>query len=178
MRIPLVFTALMILTIPMNAESGMSKFGTETLNDIHLNGFVTLSGTTIINDMIINGGVEATNAHIGKVNVTGSVFLKNSSIKGISHINGGLEADNTVFSGNLIVETTNIKLVKCTTQSIQIQSSGGFYGIQTLYLERGCVIKGSITFDSGQGQIIMDKESKIEGKIFGGEIVKSWIKEK
>src|SRR5258705_6636808 len=69
-----------------NVSSGVITYGNETLAGLQGNGFVTLDGTYVRNTLMVNGKLEAENAHIGTLKVNGMAELAGTIVDGTSDV--------------------------------------------------------------------------------------------
>ncbi len=151
---------------------GMQTYGKETLDKIQANGFVKLNGTKITEYLQINGRLKADYAQIEKMTINGQGDINNCFVRQKSLVCGTLIATSSKFSDELSVSSEIVVFNSCALSSLRILSVGGYQGVQVVELRGATQINGPITFESGQGEVLLDPDSEIIGKIIGGKIIK------
>jgi hypothetical protein len=151
-----------------NVSSGIISYGKETFDAVKTNGFATLEGTTVKGALEATGRIKAIHASIGSFSCNGYATLIDTRIKSQSEVNGFLHAFATQFQGPVTVAAGSVDFTDCTIDSLVIKSGAWIFGTQVVELYGNTVVKGSITFESGQGKVIKSPQSKIQGKIIGG----------
>ena len=152
-----------------NVSSGVISYGKETMDSLKGNGLVTLEGTTIRGRLEVNGSVKATKAFIGAFDCAGYANLTDCVIKTHSDVNGFLNANRTAFQGPVVLKAQKAEFTDCTIESLIVKNPSWVFGTQVIELQGKTVVKGSITFESGQGKVNMSPQSKVLGKIVGGQ---------
>ncbi len=156
-----------------NVSNGVIRYGRETIASLEGNGFVTLEGTTVRNMLLVNGNLDAKNAKVGSLSVNGHASLLDTTIDAKSEINGFLSATNTTFRSELTVSTQSATFSGCTLSGgIVVKKPAWSFGRQTLELTEKTICKGPITFEGGNGKVILSKTSQILGAINGAEVEK------
>jgi hypothetical protein len=113
-------------------------------------------GTEIFGNLIINGSLTAQN----------SVFHQNVTVF------GDVDAQDSCFEEELKATAEFVCMNNVAAHDVCICAIGP-YTLQVVYLKNQSVIHGDIYFPSGQGRIILDATSHIEGQIYGGCIIQS-----
>lgn len=155
-----------------NVSSGVIRYGNETLASLQGNGLVTLDGTYVRKSLIVNGSLDANDAHIGSLKVNGQAKLNGTNVDGKTEVNGFLSADKSTFQKEIAVSAHKVQFSDCTLDSIVIKKTGWAFGSQVVELLDKTVCKGSITFEAGDGKIIVSDSSQILGAIQGAEVEK------
>ncbi|MEI6242303.1 MAG: hypothetical protein WCP39_02735 [Chlamydiota bacterium] len=156
---------------PPKTSFGMTHFGNETLASIRSDGFLHLNGTHIIDTVHINGHLEAENAEIGNLVANGCAHLKNSIIKGTAIIHGTIDAHNTIFQNELSLTAEKASFSGCTLESIDVKKKALSFSSQTLEFHDHSKVKGSITFESKKGEVLLFNGSEVLGSVYGGTIL-------
>jgi hypothetical protein len=151
---------------------GFHHYGKETLNSLNVKGAVELVSTTITGLVDVNGSLEARNAKIGQLQVYGAVNIRRSTISGTTSVIGHLFAKDTTFTKEISINSLRTTLEGCTIDSILIHSDKAEDRIQRLSLTNKTVVNGNVVFESGLGEINLSADSKINGTVTGGQVIK------
>jgi hypothetical protein len=149
---------------------GAQSYGKETVEEIRANGFVKLDGTTV-RDLHVNGCLKAEGAKIGAMQVNGQVAISHSVVSKKSLICGSLLV-NTVKFDDLSISSERVVLNNCIVSSVNVLKVGGYTHSQVIELRGKTFIQGSIVFEAGNGEVIVDPDSEFTGKIIGGTLRK------
>jgi len=167
----LLFTATLIIAADNKSTAcGKMSYGNDTLEDLQINGYGELNGTKITHSLQVNGYLKATNAQIGQMIVNGKVVLENSSVNQPSSVHGYLSAKDTQFLSELTIASESISLDSCSLTSLHIIKNDSWME-QTVLLEGKTKISGTITFDSKNGRVILNKDCEIKD-VIGGKVLK------
>ena len=148
-----------------NISSGIVTYGKETLDSLTANGLVTLEQTTIRGLLDVTGSVKATNAQIGALSCMGTANLTNCRITNACEITGFLDATGSTFQNSLTISAQTVTLTDCTLQSIVVKRPAWVFGAQVVELNGKTIVKGSITFEAGNGTVRTSDDSKVLGKV-------------
>lgn len=151
-----------------NTYCGSKSFKNEKLTSVIVNGATELEGTRI-EHLTVNGSLAASKATMGELVVNGSASLNNSIITGDLTINGLLDASRSQLH-KLIIAASEATLSGSSATDIVVRKDP-FLRVQRLVLRRGTKITGSITFESGSGQVVISSDSSVKGTIKGAEII-------
>jgi len=140
------------------------------LDNIHLQGYVSLMDVTVGGDSIIEGLLQAKKSKFtGNIKVKGSANLKASRVFGKTSIVGALEVENSRFRD---IEITAKQAVFNQSQARSLTIKPTQNMPQRIYLQGGTLIRGNIVFESGNGEVIKSDQARIQGQVIGGQIVK------
>jgi hypothetical protein len=151
---------------------GATHYGAETLSSLKADGFIHLDGTHIINSTCINGHTDAKNTYFGELESNGFIKLDNCVVKGFATINGYLDAHHTLFEKEITISTEKSSFDSCSTASIVIKRKSSLIPTQVIEITGNSTIKGSIIFESKQGEVILSSGSEVLGKVHGGIITR------
>jgi len=170
------FWAVSDRTLPnQNISSGIVSYGKETMDSLEGNGFISLDGTQVRGKVSVNGNLKAQNATIGFLVCNGHANLQDCVIFGTSEVKGFMNAAKTEFQAGIIAGTQKIYLTDCATESLTIKDVSWAIGPQSVELKGNTVVKGSIIFESNKGVVYLSDQSRILGKVIGGNVEKlSW----
>ena len=146
---------------------GSVTCGKGTVSELSGNGMVTVNGTTVSGEAMINGLLSATDANFSSLDVNGSANLTQCTINAKSEIKGSLTASSTKFDSGLTVYSSS-------TRFINSKVSGDLHlphtetQKQIVYLDNFSEVTGDIIFDDGKGEVVVRGKSKIGGKVVGG----------
>ncbi|MCB1192805.1 MAG: hypothetical protein H7A23_23455 [Leptospiraceae bacterium] len=166
---------------------GDTHFGKESFPSLTIYGNATLEGTTVNEKTAINGSVDANKATFNQITVNGnfqgteikikdgffngSVSFKNTKVSGNLKINGSLISYYSDFKGKIFIDSTEIVFSNSKINDIIIENASTNFTKQTVHLKDKTVVKGSIIFKSGKGEVFVSGDSKLkENQIKGGKI--------
>lgn len=156
-----------------NFDFGYQKYGKETVNSIQGNGSVVLEETKVLGHVQVNGSLKADESLINSLQVNGQADLNNCVIADTTIINGSLTANNTKFQQELSVASQKIVLRMCSVDSLTVREVSGYTGTQVIDLLSGTNVIGSITVESGKGEIWVSSNSEIQStQVFGAQVYK------
>lgn len=157
---------------PANQSAeGYLTYGNETLNSVQVNGFVTLNGTTILQQLQVNGSLSANQAQIGAMIVNGQASLNNCTVKNKSTVAGSISAMLSTFNDEITLDSNNSTFDACTIASIRVRKNKNNAIPPTIELKGKTKVSGMITFESGNGQVIASPDSQITSQqLTGGEL--------
>ncbi len=141
-----------------------------TVDSINTNGMVTLSGTTVKNDTVINGRVTADKATFNNLKVNGTLDINNSTVEGTVLVSGLLNADKTTFKQKIEIASNVIRFSKSEINEILVDDTQPKVE-QKIYLDK-TKVNGDITFKSGDGIVYVGKDVEMKGKVVGGKVEK------
>lgn len=148
------------------APAEQTVLGKEVVSNLSTNGNVMLDGTTITDSLKVIGSLKAQHATIGQLEVVGHTALKEVVIKGDATLEGSVKIAHSEFEGALKITSPQIFLADSVLNSLVVGKSET--GSETIYMSN-TVIKGPVTFESGNGKILKKSGSKIIGEIKGAK---------
>jgi hypothetical protein len=152
--------------------NGNLTYGQEVFNSLQINGFVTLTGTTILQRLQVNGNLSASNAQIGELHSNGQASLSHCQVKGKCTVTGSLKGFYTSFDQPIVLTSDNSVFDSCSITSIQVLKSKDNI-TQTVEIKGKTNIIGLISFESGNGQVLACRECQVkESNIVGGKLVR------
>jgi len=150
-------------------QPGSISCGSGTINKLNSQGIVSISGTTITGPTIINGLLSAEKARFSSLDVNGSAYLVKCTITSSATIRGSLSATSTKFQDKVDVYSNSIRFTNSKISSdLHLYHSSSKQ--QTVTLDKASEISGNIIFDDGNGNVVLQGNSKIGGKIIGGQV--------
>ena len=153
---------------------GKMYYGKQTVSSVDFAGKVTMDGTTVTGDTHISGQLIANDAHLNTLNIDGSGKLTHSDVKGKSSIQGSLKPNHASFGDDLSVTADNFILTSTQTKNIIInQSDSRCEKNQSVSLQQSSEVNGNITFKCNHGTVYVSKDSKLGGRVIGGNVVSS-----
>lgn len=175
----LIVTTLSLLVISCVSQKSTT---TEVLVDAkfekyHIFHAASLMNVDISKELIVNGKVTIANSKLNKVFINGLADIQNSVINEMINFTGKMRLNKVLVKKDIIghglleatnanlqdiqLETKKIILINTKVHSIRVKK----FKNASIYLRQGSVVMGNITFDLGQGRVVIDKESKVNGKI-------------
>jgi hypothetical protein len=119
--------------------------------------------------LTVTGPLKVENLSTNSLVVMGPTKLEHSTINGSTTITGPLKAKDSKFN-DITVTAGEIELKKSLVKSILVKKDLA-YSTQVLTLN-STMVSGDVIFESGQGKIILENGSKIQGTVTGAKISK------
>ncbi len=143
----------------------------ETLSNF---GELNINGGRIDGTLSVSGNFTSSGSTIKNINASGDiVFSNNNNITGNTDIIGALTVSNSKFDKQLLITSSRIKLSDgTTTKNIYVRKNNGSNATEYIYLNDSTV-NGDITFESGNGIVIANSGSRINGSIIGGTLTQN-----
>lgn len=153
-----------------NIVPGSITCGKGTVEHLSGNGMVTVNGTTVSGSTLVNGLLNAEDANFFSLDVNGSAKLTQCTINEIASIKGSLVASSTKFEKTLEVFSSETRFVNSkVNQDLHLGHTDAKK--QVVYLDNFSEVSGDIIFDDGEGEVILRGQSKIGGKVIGGQAI-------
>ena len=174
-------------TVPHSKEIGYISETKENDADVlSVSGIATYNNHKIDKTLRVHGSLTGTKLETQNVEVYGTTKLEDSTIKGRSVLRGSLEAKTSHFNqplevnGEIVADgavfdksvtaTGNINLHNSTAHDIFIDDSKRWTKAKVI-LTGSTIVNGSITFASGKGEVRLQDNAKISGKVVSGQLV-------
>jgi len=138
-------------------QGPLTIYGRFNADDLKVQGPVTIYGRTALHD--INFKDDFT--------VYGKVDLNNGRIVGETTIYGKACIEECHMN-DLIVYAKKITLTSSTVKNIYMKEKSR----KTTVILVGSKVEGDIVFDSGKGNVILERGAFVAGKVRGGDIIK------
>lgn len=151
--------------------AGVGSYGRELVESLHGQGLIKLKGTKVATTLKVEGSLISTDASAGTLEVYGSANLRDTVIDGTALIVGSIQATNTKFLQLLTINTPKATFTKSQIHSLVFKQEPSFKAKQVLELKQGSIIEGSLHFEGGKGEVIVDSTSRIAGKVTGGKVI-------
>ena len=149
--------------------SGAADFSNAHFKSLSVNGALDLNNSKVDERIKVHGAASLNKVQVGSVKVYGALHAKGVVVHGTAKIAGALVAHNSKFQ-DIKISTVECALENTTTKNIVFETDS-HKKQQKLVLKGKTVINGDITFESENGEVILDKTSTIKGKIIGGKII-------
>ena len=145
--------------------------GSAVLNSIHTKKQIEIDDSTFMENsnvsrLIAHGPLQATASKIQILKAMGQVKLKDCKVTQKATIQGNLTAKKTTFQGPLHVKGDTLILNSSSCQDIVLLPSSFS---QKVFLE-DTKVNGKIIFEGKPGEVIIRKNSQVNGKIKNGNI--------
>lgn len=151
-------------------EPGSVTCGTGEVDSLAGNGTVSVNGTTIIGSTNINGMLKGDDANFSSMLINGTATLTQCTINGSANIKGTITASSSVFQSDLDIYSNLSRFINSKiTGDLRIHSTD--QKKQIVYLDNNSEVVGNISFKSKKGGVILRGNSKIQGRVVGGEII-------
>lgn len=146
-------------------------YGSAVLKSVQTKKTIEIDDSTVmensnVSQLIAHGPLQATTSKIQILKAMGPVKLKDCKVTQKATIHGNLNAKKTTFQGPLNVKGDTVILKSSSCQDIVLLSSSI---LQKVFLEN-TKVDGKIIFEGKPGEVIIQKNSQITGKIKNGNI--------
>jgi len=139
------------------------------LDKLKINGEARLGeGTLVQEPMTINGRLYAMGTTFqSKLVANGPSTLSHCKLEDTVHASGVVTARSSQFFKNLTLRTHKSTFSNCQLNTMTVQEIP--YGTkQVIHLMKGSIMTGDVTFESGHGEVVVDKTSEVQGTVHGG----------
>ena len=172
-----IVSALMLVGAVSTAHADVCKYapgsvtcGKGTISSLSGNGMVSVYGTTIEGETIINGMLTADDAKFSSLNVNGTANLVQCTVNSDAEIKGALKASSTKFENTLDIFSNSTRFINSKiNNNLQVHHTDN--NLQEVYLDNNSEVGGDIVFDGGHGKVYVRGGSKIGGHVTGGEVI-------
>ncbi len=160
---------------PVVAESqaatfeGFTKLNDKTFDKLQVMGDAELENVQVTNEATITGMLTAKKLTAKQLQVTGNAKLDEATVEG-AHIMGMLDAKACTIQ-DLAITTESSMLNACKVKTVMVKKVEGSEKPQVLELDN-TVIEGDVTFEAGNGEIVLKGDSRVAGAIIGGAVKK------
>ncbi len=189
-RNQIIFCSILAITLSFNGISygdkisGSADLSNHSFENLTVSGSADLKDLKVDKDLIVSGSFEGKNITADNISASGSASLENINVKNNLKVSGSFEGKNitvegkTKISGGMIVSKGNFTDIEISASRIKLFDSKSH---NILILEsdskqklelKNSTISGDITFESGKGEIYLDSDSKILGKVDGAKVIK------
>jgi len=118
----------------------------------------------------VTGVVNLTEAIIGALQVIGPLYMDDVTVQGNTIVIGTLVAGNSQFE-NMTITANQVRLNNVKVGNIYLKKEQLKSKTQQLELEGPSIVGGSITFEAGDGIVVVHKGVSIIGEVKGATIV-------
>lgn len=153
-----------------NIVPGSVTCGQGTVDSLSGNGMVTVNGTVISGATLVNGLLNAEDANFFSLEVNGSAKLTQCTINDAASVKGSLVASSTKFEKALEVFSSETRFINSKVSN-DLHLGHTDSKKQVVYLDNFSEVSGDIIFDDGQGEVIVRGQSKVGGKVIGGQVI-------
>lgn len=152
-------------------QPGIVKCGVGEAKEVVAYGLLDVKGSHINGDTSFSGALDAKNGVFRKIDGNGMAKFEDSSIQEESKFKGSISSKNTKFEKNIHIYSNTASFDNSTAKQSVVFHKLKTDKRQRLFLRNGSVVSGEVNFRSGNGEVVLEKGSKVEGKVVGGKIV-------
>ena len=131
--------------------SGSADLSNHSFESLTVSGSADLKDLKVDKDLIVSGSFEG----------------KDITVTGKTKISGGMIVSKGDFN-DIEISSSRIKLFDSKAHNMLILESDSKQKLEL----KNSTISGDITFESGKGEIYLDSDSKILGKVDGAKVIK------
>ncbi|MCH1429452.1 MAG: hypothetical protein GWP59_08975 [Chlamydiales bacterium] len=150
---------------------GYHNIQREVIEDLDFKGSIDLEGVEVKKTTKVQGAAKIEGGRFLDLIVSGVLDVEDAKIQGNTEVIGELDAESTEFQQQLMFTGEELELKSSTANDIVIKVNGSKKHIQRLHIKEGSKVSGNITFESGNGEVVIDEESSFSGNLEGGKIV-------
>lgn len=144
----------------------------EKLTPITHLGHVELKRCFVEEMCTVTGSLNAFHSLFDGLVVNGDCFLNECVVTETGKIRGKLFAERSVFKGPLELTLQRADFRTSVANDIEVKPYGG-EGEQSIILSHGTHILGNVHFESKKGAVYLYSDSKLEGAVIGGKLVRA-----
>lgn len=139
---------------------------------LKINGAALLGQNTIVKEtIVINGQLNAEGTIFeNNIMVNGTAEISDSALKQKAHFSGNLIAHDCQFLDCILLLSHKASFDHCQIKNIAINKLPHAKTSQKIILLNSCEVTGNITFETGNGEVWVEKSSQIYGEVIGGKI--------
>ena len=152
--------------------TGISNYGSETLDSLEGTGLIKLNGTSITRSVQLTGSLITNNAQVGTIHIIGEANLTGTTVQNDASVAGSLQATRSVFKKALSLHSQKAVFTASKLEGITIHKDAALKNKQVIELKQGTIVNGAVHFESGKGEIIVHPGCQVLGPVTGGKIVK------
>ncbi|MBM18091.1 MAG: hypothetical protein CL947_03445 [Epsilonproteobacteria bacterium] len=156
--------------------NGSAKLQNSAFIKLIVNGSADVQEITVTKQFIINGSLEAIDSNFENVIANGTSAFTKCKVVNKAHVSGTAYFQNSdvdkveVISNAIEFENCKVVSVVMKKVSIFLRLLGLFRFSQKIVLN-DTVVAGDIVFESGNGTVVLQRASRVVGKIIGGKII-------
>lgn len=151
-------------------QYGITHCGPGVVDNVRAAGTATLDGTTVTKSAKISGDAHIQQAKINNLKMAGQLNLNHSTIQEAS-ISGYLASHDSEFTQKLTLAAQDALFDNTKVAAIDVHCQRKTPTV--IELKNHSRVHGDITFDHCQGEVIVDSDSKVNGKVINGKISSS-----
>ncbi|QCP52889.1 hypothetical protein FAZ95_27670 [Trinickia violacea] len=151
---------------------GVADMKQITAKSIDVTGPLTFKDVTLSGALTAQGPVSGSNVvAAGPVKVTGPFNVKRFVAKDSTDVIGGFSAEDSSFT-DVAVLSNQVSLDRCKLRNLVIKKDTSAK-TQTVTLLGGTKVLGDITFDSGNGEVVIAKGASVAGTVKGAKVIQN-----
>jgi cytoskeletal protein CcmA (bactofilin family) len=151
--------------------TGVADMKQITAKSINVIGPSSLSDVTTSGALTIIGPVTGSNITVsGPASIQGTFDVMHFVAKDNTYVKGGFFARESSFA-DVIVLSNEMSFDRCKLRSLVIKRDKSV-DTQTVNLGGGTQVLGDITFESGTGRLVIEKNVIISGAVKGANIIR------
>lgn len=171
-----------------NAYFGPTYLENKKLDSISIAGPASLEGVTVrdttsvmgpakmrdsnLNTLSISGPLNARKVTLKTLTANGPVRFERVTVDGKVTINGSLNAEESNFKDSISIAADKIIFDHSMAENIQVRKNSSWLEKpQRVILTNKTIVKGDITFEAGNGIVVLSKGAALKGEVKGGKIV-------
>jgi len=146
--------------------NGSGKGDDVFCHDIILHGSFTTQNLRTFS-MVVHGNLSGNDIAItNNLIIDGALDCQTINVSGYTQIYGEMNVSGSTFN-DIILTTQKSTITNSNAGNITIKAEQNHRAAQQLILKGDTIITGNIVFESGNGELHLDKEVTVKGQIYG-----------
>lgn len=138
---------------------------------LNVNGSANLKDVKISQELHVNGSLKAEDCNLKDVTVHGSGSFEECKASGLVQVLGAALFEDCNLK-NVEVTSMSVKFEECKVSSIVMKKHSLITSSSQQVVLNGTVVSGDVTFEQGNGIVVLKDGAKVKGKVVGGKIMK------
>ena len=134
-------------------------------------GKVSTDGIIVEDKVKVEGEFQANNCTFGSLNIKGISYLNDCNITNDSNIHGIAVIVGCNFLNSLSVASSLVSIDSSSLPLLYIPKVNEKNATQIVEIKNYSIVYGSISFESGNGEVWIDQTSKLKGIVQGGVVI-------
>lgn len=149
---------------------GFARLENDSYVSLRVNGAASFEKVKVKEHLDVNGAFKAEDCSLGEVVVHGSIDLEDSKVSDLLQVYGYAEFHECKLE-DVEITSSSAEFEDSKVSDILMKKNPQFFGNsqQKVILEDTKVL-GNVTFEQGEGLVVLKGSSVIKGKIIGGKI--------
>lgn len=136
-----------------------------------VHGSADLEDVKISKDLDVNGSLKAEDCTFKEVVVHGAGSFEECKISGLIRVLGSADFDDCKLK-KVEITSSSTEFEECKVSEILMKKNSSILNSSQKVTLKDTVVSGDVTFEQGNGIVVLKDGAKVKGKVVGGKIVK------